>query len=103
MHDGLATLTMISRDLLQSAIQYDYFSVRKHAFILVMNTSHHLAKDPAVWSLPDKKYSNAIIRVQYVSTYSTKLEKQGLKNLDLGSVGRSAYQKKLYCFKPLIV
>jgi len=41
MHDGLATLTMISRDLLlQIAIRSDYFSVREHAFILVMNTSH---------------------------------------------------------------
>jgi len=25
MHDGLATLTMISRDMLQIAIQFDYF------------------------------------------------------------------------------
>jgi ABC-type proline/glycine betaine transport system permease subunit len=42
-HDGLATLTMISRDLLfQIAIEFDYFSARKHAFILLMNdhTSH---------------------------------------------------------------
>lgn len=49
------------------------------------------SRDPAVWLLPDRQYSNAIIRVQYQT-----IEEQGLKNLDLGSVGRSAYPKKLY-------
>jgi len=29
MHDGLATLTVISRDLLQIAIQFDYFFQRR--------------------------------------------------------------------------
>nr|TKW29805.1 hypothetical protein SEVIR_3G419550v2 [Setaria viridis] len=56
-HDDLAALTMISRDLLQSYIGLFFFSLRKH-----LGDEHTIfvpsSGDPAVWSLPDKKYSN---------------------------------------------